>query len=146
MLTVKAIFSVITAEQPCLTLHQPDVGKLFQNKKNWLIKMCENLTAFCALSACSLRVSSPMLYRSNDRLNEAQTEWMTRVWGTRALHLLLPHAHPPPVSPTHQPASPRHKTNTYDSQQEKAPRAPLAPFNPLTAVSILGPFVESLPY
>lgn len=80
--------------------------------------MCEKVTAFVCLSARSVRVSSPMLYRSNNQLNEAETEWMTRVWGNTSNASAAP-THPPPVSPTHPPTSPRHKTNTYDSQQEQ---------------------------
>lgn len=92
----------------------------FRNRKRFP-RMCKNVTAFMCLSACSVRVSSPMLYRSNNQLNEAETEWMTRVWGNTsdASAAPSPPTHPPPVSPTHPPASSRHKTNTYDSQQEQ---------------------------
>lgn len=98
-------------------------------------------TALVCLRACSARVSSPVLYRSNNQLNEADTEWMTRVWGNTTVASAT--CNSPPVSPTHPPTSPRHKTNTYDSQQEQLHKSHCSSVH-FTLVSILGAFSASV--
>lgn len=56
--------------------------------------MCKNVTAIvcaarahaCVMCVCAparahFKCHLPMLYRSNEQLNEAETEWMAGVWG-----------------------------------------------------------------
>lgn len=72
-----------------------DAGKTFQMSKRKSFPDCQNVTA---------RVSFPLLYRSNNQLNEAGTEWMTRVWRKTSCCSnppTLPRCHPR-IHPRHQ--------------------------------------------
>lgn len=130
------MFSIYKKNKPGLTSYQLDVGKTFLTQKRFS-RIYKNLIAFVCLCACSVRVSSPMLYRSNNQLNEAETEWMTRVWENTSVASVT--CNSLPVSPTRPPTSPRHKTNAHDSQQEQLHKCDCSSIQ-ITLVSIFGHF------
>lgn len=113
-----------------------------RHKKRFSGPYKKNLTAFVCLRACSVRVSSPLLYRSNNQLNEAETEWMTRVWGNTSVASVT--CNSLPVSPTRPPTSPRHKTNTYDSQQEQLHKSDCSSIQITALFLFLDPFSVSV--
>lgn len=81
-------------------------------------RMCKNVTAFLCLRVhfkCHLPRS---IVATTDWMKQQLSGWQGS-GVTQAQHLLLLPAHPPQESPTHPPASSRHRTNTYDSQQQK---------------------------
>lgn len=121
ILTTAALCKVLTAKQsqygftPLWCAQDFSIVSTIQRRKN---RMCKNVTAFLCLRVhfkCHLPRS---IVATTDWMKQQLSGWQGS-GVTQAQHLLLLPAHPPQESPTHPPASSRHRTNTYDSQQQK---------------------------
>lgn len=92
----------------------------------------KSITAFVCLSSHLVQVSSPMLYRSNNQLNEANTERMTKVWGNTSVTSTAPTcppAHPPPCHPHIHTRHQDTKLTLMTHNRNSSTRAAAAPLN-----------------